>query len=44
MYVRPPTRAAVFDETLLEVSGSKEPKAKISKFEDFVDLRPLEET
>jgi hypothetical protein len=34
-----PTRAAL--ETVVEELSPKEPKAKTSKFEDFVDLRAL---
>jgi NitT/TauT family transport system substrate-binding protein len=36
-----PTRAAI--QTVLEELGPKEPKAKATKFEDFVDLRALQE-
>ena len=36
-----PTRAAL--QTVVEELSPKEPKAKSSKFEDFVDLRALRE-
>jgi hypothetical protein len=36
-----PTRGAI--QTVLEELGPKEPKAKTSRLEDFVDLRALQE-